>query len=126
MHRLIEVVVVVLGTVAVTGCTFNSGGGQNSPNPAQAQAYQDQVDAFNRQAEEAEKQLKAQHDQLERTKQHLDLAERIMLEQEKGVERYNNIMAKWEEQSRRRDALLDAEEQKAGIKPTKRGEHATT
>lgn len=111
----------ILGALTGAGCTFNAGGGPPAGNAAQAQTYQEQVDAFDRQMEEADRQAKVQQDHLDRTQKQLELAERIMLAQEKGVERHNQIMAKWEEQARRRDAILDAEEQKAGIKPAKEG-----
>ena len=103
--------VVVIGTLTVTGCTINSGGGQPAASPEQMEAYQAQVDAYNQQIEQTEKFQQQQAAELER-------AQALMATQEQYVERYGKVVAKWEEQAKRMDVILDVEERRAGIKPT--------
>lgn len=46
-------------------------------------------------------------------------SDRMFDTQEALNERYEKLLAKWEEQISREDAILEAEEKKAGIKPAK-------
>jgi chromosome segregation ATPase len=79
--------------------------------------YQAQVDAYNRQTEQADKLLAQQEAELERSIKH---GERVDLQADKIEEqndRIDKLITKQEEQAKRWDAILDAQEKRAGIKP---------
>lgn len=95
-------IALVMGlSVLVLGCQPMAS--SNAYSSDAEEQYQDQVDAYNRQTEQFEKQMEQQDIELERVKSLND--------------RYEQLLAKWEEQARRQDALLDAEEKKAGLMP---------
>jgi hypothetical protein len=95
-------VVVLLAAPAAIGCDVGRATSGNS-DVTDDEVWQAQVDAFDRQTEQMDRILEQQEGELQRAKSQSD--------------RYEKLLSKWEDQARRADAILDAEEKKAGIKP---------
>lgn len=87
--------------IAFTGCGRKPTVTETNPN-AEGR-YHGQVEAYDRQTVAMDRLILAQEAELDRNKVRFD--------------RYEKFLTKWEEQARRMDALLDAEERKAGLKP---------
>ncbi len=116
-------------TVLLTslGCEQTSTSGTNA---ASTEAYQAQLDTFNRQATEQDdisqralKLMEQQEADYVRTKKMLDeqdaqgkRIEKYLDEQEGFSRRMDALLAKQEEQARRQDAILEADEKRLGIK----------
>jgi len=106
-----------IATVAAIGC----GGSQTSvPDPgtnAVDQSAQEELDAYTRRNAILEQQMTDQGDGIKRASELLSLQEKLIASQEKALERQDVLLTKWEEMSRRAEAVLKAEEKKAGITP---------
>jgi len=102
------VLVLLASTFAafVMGCQTNSSSGSVEYEAE----YERQVEVFNHQAETNERQAAEVDEQSERY-------DRLLERQESIQSRFEQVMSKWEEQSRRTDAVLEAQEKAAGIMP---------
>ena len=99
MPKAIAVVVILVALVAA-GCDV---GRKSSDNGEYTdEEWQAQVDTFDRQTEQMDR-IEQQESELQRAKSQAD--------------RYHAPLSKWEEQARRADAILAADEKNAGIKP---------
>jgi len=95
-------ILVVLAALAVCGCQTRPAGTGDS-GYVDDEENQRQVDAFDRQTEQTDKMMAQQQVELERAAKQSD--------------RLDAILTKNEEQLKRWDAILDAEEKRLGIKP---------
>ena len=90
-------IAIILAAFSALGCESNSA----VPNVT-AGRFQEQVDAYDRQTAKVEELLKQQEAELERTLTHND--------------RYEKLLTKWEEQARRMDAVIEADEKRTGVR----------
>lgn len=91
----------VVAIAALTGCQGRPTGTGDAEYVDEQ--WQEQVDTYNRQTEQMDKILAQQEAEMERmTKQ---------------ADRVDKLLTKQEEQAKRWDAILDAEENRVGIKP---------
>jgi hypothetical protein len=95
-------VLLILASLPAIGCDVGRANSENNQS-AEDEVWQDQVDVFDRQTEQMDRILSQQESELQRAKAQSD--------------RYEKLLSKWEEHVRRADAVLEAEEKKAGIKP---------
>ena len=95
-------VVVLLAALAAVGCDVGRATNGNTGS-AEDEVWQAQVDTFDRQTEQMDRILEQQESELQRAKLQAD--------------RYEALLGKWEEQARRSEAILAAEEKKVGITP---------
>ena len=96
--------VLILFALAIVGCR---GDGQTETSEiSQSEAdeqWRKQVADYDRQTAKMDKIIERQEFELEKSINHND--------------QYGKLLTKWEEQTRRADAILDAFEKKTGVKP---------
>ncbi|MEX2121681.1 MAG: hypothetical protein WD847_19000 [Pirellulales bacterium] len=93
-------IMAVLASLGGVGCTPVADQGATTSS---VEEYEAQLEAYKRQTEQTDRLLTAQELQTERAHEFND--------------RYEKILAKWEEQALRMDAVLEAEEKRTGIRP---------
>jgi hypothetical protein len=96
----------MLMALAVAGCGGDGGGQVWTSEVSQAEAdeqWREQAAAYDRQTVKMDEILERQEFELEQWRVH--------------NEQYANLLAKWEDQTRRVDVILEAVEKKTAVKP---------